>query len=167
MRIPEGKLQNITFDGNTSEVLIRKRAFNRIVGPFSAIGPLTNRKRQRGNMQAQDIFDILDKVSKGAFSVFNNLKFNRDEETNLTQYACPEEMTKTDKEVLSRRLRELKDVDLIRSLKKEIPIPGSNQIYHFQDPRKSFIINPNLIRCSKHAEALHLWQACAATKHKG
>ena len=50
MRVTEGKLQNITFDGNTSEVLIRKRAFNRIIGPFSAIGPLTNRKRQRGKM---------------------------------------------------------------------------------------------------------------------
>ena len=167
MGITEGKPQSVVFDGNTSEVLVRKKTFNRIIGPFSAIGPLTNRKRQRGIMHTQDIFDVLDQVSKGAFSVFNNLKFNRDEENNLTRYEYPGEMSKTDKEVLSRRLRELKDVDVIRSLKKEIPIPGSDQLYRFQDPRKSFIINPNLIRCSKHAEALHLWQACDATKNKG
>jgi len=114
----------------------------------------------------QDIFDLLDRVSKGAFSVFNNLKYNRAEDTNLTKYDEPEEMSKTDKEVLSRRLRELKDADIIRALKKEIPAPNSNQIYRFQDPRKVFIINPALIRCVNHEEAMYLWEQCAPKKPK-
>lgn len=107
-----------------------------------------------------DVFDLLDRVSKGAFTVFNNLKYNRSEETNITRFDSPEEMSKTDKEVLSRRLRELKSVNLIRNLQKEITIPGSNQTYHFQDPRKIFIINPSMIRCTNHEEATYLWDQC-------
>lgn len=107
----------------------------------------------------QDIFDLLDQVSKGAFSVFNNLKFNRSEDNNITKYSY-EEMSKTDKEVLSRRIKELKDVGLVRAMKKEIPATNVNQVYRFQDPRKVFIINPNMIRCTNHEEAVHIWDQC-------
>lgn len=108
----------------------------------------------------QDIFDLLDQVSKGAFSVFNNLKFNRSEENNITQYTSTEEMTKTDKEVLSRRIRELKNVGLIRSLSKKMAIPGADPNCHSQDPRKTFIINPEMIRCIQHDVAVNLWNQC-------
>lgn len=161
------KPQTVVFDGNTSEAVIRNRTGNRIVGQFSAIGPLTNRKRRRSGMQEKDVFDLLDQVSKGAFSVFNKLKYLRSESNNLTQYDDSEAMSKTDKEVLSRRIRELKNVDLIRSMKKEIVVPGSERIYRFQDPRKSFMINPYLIRCTEHDEAVYLWQQCAVPKKKG
>lgn len=160
MNNSEGKPQSITFDGHTSEVIVRSKTGNKIVGQFSAIGPLTNKQRRRGAMQ-QDIFDLLDQVSKGAFSVFNNLKFNRSEENNLTRYAEEAEMSKTDKEVLSRRLRELKNAGIIRSVRKEIRIPQTEQIYRFQDPRKVFIINPDMIRCLHHHEAMYLWEQCA------
>jgi hypothetical protein len=118
----------------------------------------------RGSMQ-QDIFDLLDSVSKGAFTVFNNLKFNRSEDNNLTKYH-QEEMSKTDREVLSRRIKELKDIGLIRSLKKEIPATKSYQVYRFQDPRKIFIINPNMIRCTNHEEATYLWDQCEPRRQK-
>lgn len=110
----------------------------------------------------QDIFDLLDQVSKGAFSVFNNLKYNRSEETNITRYKSPGEMSKTDKEVLSRKIRELKNVDLIRAVKKYIPemeVDGCRP-YVFKDPRSTFIINPIMIRCMNHDEAMYLWEQC-------
>jgi hypothetical protein len=151
--------QNVSFDGRTTEVVVRQKAGNRINGQFSAIGPLSNKKRTRGTMQ-QDIFDLLDNVSKGAFSVFNNLKFNRTEDNNVTRYASPEEMSKTDREVLSRRLKELKNVDIIRAVKKEIPVPGTDTVYRFKDPRRVFLINPDMIKCTNHDEAAYLWAKC-------
>jgi len=114
----------------------------------------------------EDIFDLLDQVSKGAFSVFNNLKYNREESNNISRYSCTEEMSKTEKEVLSRRLSELKKVDLIRTLKKDIPMEGSEHVYHFHDPRKVFIINPTMIRCLDHKEAMYLWEYCAPKGRK-
>lgn len=165
MVVIKGKPQNVVFDGETSEAVIRNRSGRRIVGAFSAIGPLTNHKRQRTRMQQKDIFDLLDQVSKGAFTVFNNLKYHRNEHNNITQYTAEGEISKTDKEVLSRRLRELKDIGLIRAMKKEIAVPGKEQIYRFQDPRKSFIINPQFIRCTDHDEAMYIWEQCA-TKSK-
>ena len=158
------KQQSVIFDGRVSEVVVRGKSGNRIIGQFSAISPLTNRNRMRGSMQ-QDIFDLLDSVSKGAFTVFNNLKFNRSEDNNLTKYH-QEEMSKTDREVLSRRIKELKDIGLIRSLKKEIPATKSYQVYRFQDPRKIFIINPNMIRCTNHEEATYLWDQCEPRRQK-
>jgi hypothetical protein len=153
------KPQNIVFDGNTSEVLVRRKSGNKIQGAFSAISVLNNKKRVRRTMQP-DIFDLLDNVSKGAFSVFNNLKYNRDEGNNITKYSADESMSKTDKEVLSRRVRELKDIGLIRAVKKEIPEPISDKVFRFNDPRKTFIINPIMIRCSNHEEAIYLWNHC-------
>lgn len=113
----------------------------------------------------QDVFDLLDQVSKGAFSVFNNLKFNRDEGNNITKYESAGEMSKTNREVLSRKLKELKDIGLIRNMKKEIKCPddgyGGYRSYSFKDPRTVFIINPVMIRCKNHNEAMYLWNQCA------
>lgn len=157
--------ETITFDPRTSEAVVRKRSERMIRTPFSAVCALSNKKRVRRVMQ-KDIFDLLDQVSKGAFSVFNNLKFNRSEETNLTQYEG-EELNKTEKESLSRRLKELKDVGLIRRVKKQISgRDGKN--YTFKDPRNTFIINPEMIRCNNHDEAEYLWGQCAKeTKEYG
>lgn len=151
--------QKVIFDGKTTEVVLRKRG-GKIVGNFSAISSLTNKKRNNKAM-SQDIFDLLDQVSKGAFSVFNNLKYNRSEVNNVTKYACAGEMSKTEKEVLSRRLRELKNVGLICTMKKEIPLLGTDQVFKFKDPRKVFMINPIMIRCTNHDEAVYLWDHCA------
>lgn len=107
-----------------------------------------------------DIFDLLDRVSKGAFTVFNNLKFHRNETNNITKFVPEDALSKTDKEVLSRRIRELKNVGLIRSLKKEIPEQDSDRVYQFRDPRRVFIINPDLIKCTGNDEAMYLWEQC-------
>lgn len=159
MRDFQSKQQNITFDGRTTEVVVRKKGGNKIQGPFSAVSALTNKKRNRGAMK-EDVFDLLDQVSKGAFSVFNNLKYNRDENTNITSFYTTEELSKTDKEVLSRRLSELKKAGLIRSMKKQIPKENGYEAYLFKDPRRVFIINPIMIRCSNHDEAMYLWEQC-------
>jgi predicted transcriptional regulator len=152
------KQETITVDLKQNEVVIRRRSGRSIRTPFSAISTLTNKKRMRQAMQ-KDVFDLLDQVSKGSFSVFNNLKFNRSEEDNLTQYVG-EEMNKTEKESLSRRLKELKDVGLIRRVKKELKSSGG-KIYTFKDPRNTFIINPDMIRCNNHNESEYLWGQCS------
>jgi predicted transcriptional regulator len=152
-----GKRETITVDLKNNEVVIRKRSNRSIRTPFSAVSTLTNKNRRRKVAQ-MDVFDLLDKVSKGSFSVFNNLKFNRSEDDNTTQYVG-EEMNKTEKESLSRRLKELKDVGLIRRVKKELHSP-TGKVYVFKDPRNTFIINPDMIRCNNHSEAEHLWEQC-------
>ncbi len=152
--------QNVIFDGRTTEVVVRRKVGNKIQGRFSAISPLSNKRRSRGIMQ-KDIFDLLDQVSKGAFTVFNNLKFNRDEENNITRFSVEEGLSKTDREVLSRRLTELKKTSIIRSVKKEIPDIGTDRVFKFKDPRRTFLINPQLIRCTNHDEATYLWDQCS------
>lgn len=153
----------VTYDESTEEVVIRRKTGRKIIGRFSAIGPITNAKHRnrRGIMQV-DVFDLLDQVSKGAFSVFNNLKLNRSEDNNVGLHVPEEELSKTDRESVSRRLRELKDVGLIRGMKKHIDdMSDPTRKYEFKDWRKTFIINPQMIRCNNHDEAVYLWDQCA------
>jgi hypothetical protein len=114
----------------------------------------------------EDVFDLLDKVSKRAFSVFNNLKYNRSLANNVCNYVATEEMDKTDKETLSRNLTELRSVGVIRSIKCQF-IPHKDDktlMHHFHDYRRTYIINPEYIRCRDHDEAEHIWDYCGGGK---
>jgi hypothetical protein len=153
---------NISYNADTSEVVVRKK-LNRMRAPFSIIGPITNVKVK--NMK-EDVFDLLDKVSRKAFSVFNNLKYNRSLTNNICNYVVTTEMDKTDKETLSRNLTELRSVGLIRKIKCQF-IPHKNDPtlkHHFQNFRKIYIINPEMIRCRDHDEAEYLWDYCKEDK---
>ena len=147
----------ISYDPKISEVVVRKRTSHTIRTPFSVVSALTNRNR-KGKLMTNDVFDLLDQVSKGAFSVFNNLKFNRSETDNVTRYEN-NEMSKTEKESLSRRLKELKDVGLICRVKKTLQSKDGKS-YIFKEPRNTFIINPDMIRCTDHDGAEYLWKQC-------
>jgi len=154
------QIDHVKFDSRTTEVVVRKKSKRSINGYFSAISVLSNKAREGRGMEP-DVFDLLDKVSKGAFSVFNNLKYNRNEENNVTHYISTEEMNKTDREVLSRKLSELKKIGLIARMKKEVrvsSIPGG--YYTYNDPRKVFIINPYYIKCKNYNEADEIWNQC-------
>jgi hypothetical protein len=150
----------IGYDPITTEIVVRKRAGKKIHGQFSAISPLTNKRFTR-NM-VEDVFDLLDKVSKPAFSVFNNLKYNRSVENNTTRYSIEEEMTKTQKETHSRKLAELRSVGLIRMIKGPVIDLGQDRTYTMK--KGTFIINPEMIRCTNHDEAVSLWGQCAEEK---
>jgi hypothetical protein len=153
---------NVSYNADTSEVIVRKK-LNRLRAPFSVIGPMTNAKVK--NMK-EDVFDLLDKVSRKAFSVFNNLKYNRSLTNNICNYVVTVEMDKTDKETLSRNLTELRSVGLIRKIKSQfIPHKDDPGLMHqFSDFRKTYIINPEMIRCRDHDEAEHLWNYCEEDK---
>jgi hypothetical protein len=110
----------------------------------------------------EDVFDLLDKVSKPAFSVFNNLKYNRSIDNNTTQFSAEEEMTKTQKETHSRKLAELKAVGLIRFVKGPLVDQENDRVYTMR--KGTFIINPEMIRCTNHDEAANLWGQCAGNK---
>lgn len=153
---------NVSYNADTSEVVVRRK-LNRLRAPFSVIGPMTNAKVK--NMK-EDVFDLLDKVSKRAFSVFNNLKYNRSLTNNVCSYVVTEEMDKTDKETLSRNFTELRSVGLIRKIKNQF-IPHKNDPalkYHFPNFRKMYVINPEMIRCRDHDEAEYLWNYCEEDK---
>ena len=152
----------VLYNSDTSEVLVRKK-LNRLRAPFSVIGPMTNAKVKT---MGEDVFDLLDKVSRKAFSVFNNLKYNRSLTNNVCNYIATEEMDKTDKETLSRNLAELRSVGLIRRLiKKNIPHKDNDKlVYNFEDFRKTYVINPEMIRCRDHDEAEYLWDCCKGEK---
>ena len=100
-----------------------------------------------------DVFDVLNQVSKGAFSVFCELKYRRDLHSNIVAYPGNDSLTRTQKETLSRKLKELRSVDLIRLLPKKIRM--EKQTLRF--PRGTFMINPELLRCSNHDAAIVLW----------
>jgi hypothetical protein len=154
-------LNKVIYNGDTSEAIIRKRTGNKIRAPFSVIGPMRNVNNKRWVMQP-DVFDLLDQVSKRAFSAFNNLKYNRSLVNNISNYVATTEMDKTDKETLSRNMTELKTAGLIRVIpSKSIPHMTDDKLkYHFVDYRKTYIINPDMIRCSNHDEAEYLWKYC-------
>jgi hypothetical protein len=117
---------------------------------------------------SEDVFDLLDKVSKRAFSVFNNLKFNRKLDNNICTYIAIGEMAKTEKETLSRNLTELKNVGLIRSVTKKIiqNKDDPNKVHYFEHYRRTYIINPELIRCRDHDEAEYLWNQCGGNNDR-
>jgi len=153
----------VSYNADTSEVVVRKK-LNRMRTPFSVIGPMTHVTRK--GMIKEDVFDLLDKVSKRAFSVFNNLKYNRNLTNNTCVYVATEEMDKTDKETLSRNLAELKSVGLIRGIKCQfIPHMDDTSLMHcFNNFRKTYVINPDYIRCRDHDEAEHIWNYCKEDK---
>ena len=82
-----GQQEKVTYNGATSEAVIRKRSGNKINGPFSAISPLTNKKRTRLPMQA-DVFDLLDQAETKLFDVTQgNLKKSSEAAHNLVAQA--------------------------------------------------------------------------------
>lgn len=157
-----GKQHSITFDGNTTEVVVRQKTSKALRTPFSAIGPLTNIKF-RGRNMVEDVFDRLERVSKGAFSVFRELKYNRSLVDNVTRCDVSD-MTRTQKETHSRKLKELRDVDLVRSISGRLPSrDGLRTIVY---PKGTYVINPEMIRCSDHSEAEWLWAQCERTEEE-
>jgi len=106
-----------------------------------------------------DVFDRLAQVSKGAVVLFRDLKYARNIETNMTTYKPDEGMTRTQRETLSRKFRELKGVGLIRSIRGAVK--SKELARQFRMPRGTYIINPEMIRCTNHDEAAYLWGQCA------
>jgi hypothetical protein len=71
----------INYDKYNEELVVRRKSV-KIKPPFSAIGELAS-----GGQKQKDIFDLLDQVSKGAFSLFTALKRCRNPNNNLVKYS--------------------------------------------------------------------------------
>ena len=145
-------------------VKITKSTKRAIRANFSRTLCFTNADPKRKSNMEPDLLDRLVQVSKGAIVAFNNLKFNRDEDDNVTKYVPEEVMSTNDRVNLSRWLRELKDVGLVRSLKKRIPALKKNQPFFFEDWRTTYILNPNIIRCDDEDLGEYLWDRCEVVK---
>lgn len=121
IKVPDGKKAVLVDDTGSN-----KKNF---LNPYTTIGGLNNMNTIL--KERHDIFDLLGSVSRPAYALFNELKNVRDPKTNECHYS-----TRTfdagKKEVFSRRLRELKKLEIIKRRKIGV-----------------YLINPNLIKPEK------------------
>ena len=112
------------------------------LGSFQAIGRITSMYSKKP--EPTDIFDLLNKVSKTAYDLFNQIKNNRDPENNIA-FLPIKELTKSQSVMQNKRLKELKDQGIIKKAKtidKTKPIK-----------KGSYMINPGLIMCPANQDA--------------
>ena len=100
-----------------------------------------------GKQEKYDIFDALDKVNKGAYSLFNQLKNNRNPYTCRTVMPIPKGETASQKTSRNRWARELVKIGIIKKVKTSPTIP-----------KNSWMINPEFIKSKDNQTlALHEW----------
>ena len=141
----------IKYDKYNEEVVVRRKR-KMIKSPFSAVGELTSDRQNK-----TDIFDLLDQVSKGAFSLFTALKRCRNVNNNLVKYST-KDWSKTQKETFSRRLRELRNYDIVRIARARMVGHDSQRPYVCK--RQTYMINPDLLKCWDYEDADLLWIQC-------
>jgi hypothetical protein len=107
--------------------------------------------------QDQDILDMLDKVSKGAFRLFNEIKKRRSPNSNLAHYPTVD-FNKTQRESFSRQLKELRDLGLVKVAKRKMVGVDLEKPYLIQ--RQTYMINPDLVKCWHYEDAAMLWIQC-------
>ena len=122
------------------------------MGPFSAIGPLSTM-----DSPEEDLLDLLDQVSKGAFKLFNEIKKRRSQNSNLAHYSTVA-LSKTQRESFSRQLRELKQLSLVRVARRQMV--GVDIEKPYVTKRQTYMINPDLVKCWHYEDAGMLWIQC-------
>jgi hypothetical protein len=118
--------------------------------PFSGIGPIRNQNSYYRN--DPDIFDIINRLTKGASDLFVQLKYEMDLKNNLVCYPVKNN-TKSGRSSFSRALNQLIDAKLI---KKALNNPTIKKLsIHFEP--QTYMINPYLIKCREYDRALGIW----------
>ncbi|GAA0685384.1 hypothetical protein GCM10009104_08700 [Marinobacterium maritimum] len=115
------------------------------LGQFQAIGILRD-----SPFGPPDVFDVLEKTSKGAFKLFNQIKLHYDRKTGLARLPKPYE-TKGEQVVFSRYISELNRNDLVRKVKSRKTADGTEELV--------FMINPSFIKCFEFKRAKALWDS--------
>lgn len=128
--------------------VVRNRKYRREnYSPFSMIGVIRDmRNRDR---EPIDIFEILEKVSKKAFSVFNEVKLNRDPATNMCHFPI-NHLPRSAQVSIRTALGELYKAEILRKAKT---INLLNPL-----PRQTYMINPYMIKCWDYEEAKEIWK---------
>ena len=111
--------------------------------------------------ERHDIFDALAIVSKPAYSLFNQLKNNRNPEDNLTYIFQKLTMTKSEKVMQATRIKELKGINVICKVKqknKRLYInPASVNL--IKNNPVVYMINPGYIKCPGNQQAAEaIWK---------
>jgi hypothetical protein len=105
----------------------------------------------------EDLFDLLLGVSKGAFKLWNDLKYRRDEKNNLSTYPTSD-WSVHKQQGFSRHLRELRDKDMIKIAKREMVATDPQRPY--KTPKQTYMINPHMMKCWDWEDAKILWDEC-------
>lgn len=132
------KQNAIVYDDEIAEVR-KKRKVD--FGEFQAIGRVTSMYDKQP--VKSDIFKRLRQVNKSAFDLFDDLKDTRNPYTNMCHIPI-NNMSASQLKMFRSRIKELKDVDIIRkarTIDEREPIP-----------KNSYMINPHLIKCVSNPE---------------
>ena len=148
----ENEMQEIKL-GKNQEAIVRQKRSKIRPGGFSAISMISNQH----STVAEDLFDKLTQVSKGAFSLFNQIKYLRDEKTNMATFPT-KDWPHYKRVVFGRQLMELRKIGLMRIAKREMVARDPQQPYHL--PRQTYMINPSMIMCWDWEDAKILWDEC-------
>lgn len=112
---------------------------------FQPIGKISNKYIKE---LSTDIFGLLRKVTKTAYDLFDDLKQERDPETNIAYLPFVSKTTVLQRK-RNRYLQELKELNIVKKL-KVTPLSPVVQ-------KSTYMINPNLIMCFNQTEAIALW----------
>jgi hypothetical protein len=145
--------EQISYDGNTQEVTVRRRK-RRLNGVFAAVGELTTMETRE---KQKDIFDRLAGVSKGAYNVFVELKCRRDQKLNLAHYPTTH-WTNTQRQQFSRYLKELRQTGIVRVALRRMAMKDPQKLFIAE--KQTYMLNPDLLKCWEHDEAIVLWDQC-------
>jgi len=127
--------------------IVRSRHYLREdYSPFSMIGVLRNMTNR--DKETMDILDILEQLPKGAFSLFNQLKLNRDPATNMCCYPI-NHLTRSEQVAIRRNLGELYKAGIVKKAKTTDLV---NPL-----PKHSYMINPYMIKCFEYSRAKKVW----------
>jgi hypothetical protein len=122
--------------------------FREDFGPFTMIGELRTMNNKSKNLPL-DIIERLNLVSKGAISLFTEMKMHLDYTDNTVHYPT-DKFTQSQKTMFSRYLSELKKVDLVRKVRK-------THVYK-RAPKHLYMINPTHVKCNAYSKALDIWK---------
>ena len=144
------KSETITHPEGTTLKVIRENPepeqSNSSLYPFSPVMPFKMIKHKPD--KEDDLLDVLDKVSKAAFSLFVKLKLQTHRATNLCHYPI-EHYTKLETTSHNKKLKQLIDAGLVKRMKTlELKTPIKPH---------TLLLNPYLIKPPKRTAEVQSW----------
>ena len=134
-------------DLEDGECVNKRKVYKEDFGNFSMIGEIRT-MRNTNKRLAPDIIECLNAMSKGAISLFTEMKMQLNY-TDNTVYYSTDKFTQSQKTMFSRYLGELKKVDLVRKVKK-------THVYK-KAPKHKYMVNPEIIKCNDMSKAKDIW----------
>ena len=135
-------------DLQDDEYVEKRRIHKEDFGPFTMIGEIRTMKNKSKNLP-MDIIERLNMLTKGAISLFTDMKMHLNYMDNTIFYPT-DGFTQSQKTMFSRYFGELKKVDLVRKVKKTH--------VHKKAPKFLYMVNPEMVKCNEQSKAEEIWR---------